>query len=304
MSESAMARMKARARRRKEEGLPPYIPPVGRAGSVVVAVDPPGAWCFFGSEGIIAASHELTLERALGRFSSISRDINPHPTMKFYVGVVERPYGGGHGNIQTIITSAISTGFWIRQICWTTMRRWVPLAGQWRKWLGVTNADRAKAKEQAVAVAMKLASMSERPEVLTPMLIRQYGPARGEPLVDACEAVCMAAAAWLRYGMVEEGDIMHRYIVETELPYTGGVKLEATRTDGLRKKYGRIFKQRPAMVGDEWLEGIDTVLEEEDDAANTASPRRYARRQGKDVEGRPAPSVQGDAGLPGGGEEV
>ena len=175
---------------------------------LVVAVDPPQAWAIWGTDGLIAC-HEaprirvkrgmptgsavltplwtqlLSSERALARVLGGQLKADRYTC---HVGVVERPYGTSSGNIQSLVTESLATGWWMRGLRNRTQQLWVPQPGQWRKQLGFGGAarDRALAKEAAIALARRLA-----------------GGERGE---HESEAIAMCVAAWIRYGLREKGD--------------------------------------------------------------------------------------------------
>lgn len=184
--------------------------PKRQTTALVVAVDPPGAWCIWDREGLVAARQGESMQQMATELRRVLMSRYPG---RFFYGMVERPHGAHHGNMKSIIVEAITTGWWHRALMIAgSPAPWTPMANQWRKWVGLGGRSRDDSKEDAVRLAGILYEMSGR-------VGQGLVDKKGKPLVDASEAVCMALATWLRHGLPVAGDVSHQWMMKYRVPY-------------------------------------------------------------------------------------
>ncbi len=208
-----------------------WTPPTRKSTNVVVGVDAPQAWCIWQAEGIVACDQAEDIIKAQKTYRAAkARYIEGRWV---YMAAVERPYGGSVERMQDTIQNAMSSGWWLRELQVAHLQ-WSMTAPVWRKELGIGGLSRADAKAAAVRIAKVLCRLQGIP----------YPSTRaGKDADHVSESICICLAAWLRFGLVVNGDLAHRYVLETGMPYTGGVARTIDRE--LKLESGYAMKHKP-----------------------------------------------------------
>lgn len=188
----------------------PWDPPDRKSFNTVIGVDPPASWAIWGPDGILAASQEKDLYKAQKTLLDGCFRVGIPDHRRVYAGVVERPYGGK--DMQAAIVEAMSCGWWSRELRNKSLQHWHPTASEWRKRLGIGGHHRGIAKSLGVWLVERICRIQgcEIPRTKN-----------GKPSIDACEAVCIALAAWLGYGLMTKGDISHQLVLELGIENQG-----------------------------------------------------------------------------------
>lgn len=260
-----------------------WEPPARVSTSYIVAVDPPAGWCIWGPGGIVVAGQADNIIKSWGQYVTARNKYLSG--VWIYMAVVERPFGGQ--NTQSIIHNAIATGWWMREFHIMTHLQWNPMASQWRPHLGIGGA-RASLKAQAIEVARHVCRLQGIDPPTT---------VKGRPAEHASEAVCMALAAWLRFGLVVKDDIAHKFIKATGMPYEGGVKMGLAGNMALES--GHAIRHMPFNKKKK-IQPLAAPAQEKWYDDNPFEAGDINRGQGQDVEvtgGGNAPDPGGDTGA-------